>query len=160
MDRLLRCPCCGGFHNGDDKECVLCFRPEIATVQSTLRRLDLDAVERARRNWNKIAKGFVDRIVLDGQVFERDRGWLFPHWVARGTGRHKHIEGLGSDLREANIDLLYKICRFEIRELLGCHEGPKSPTDRNLRHRKARGINFGGLIHDEKEEEGADEKEG
>lgn len=143
MTRLLRCPRCSAFHNGDEKECVLCYRPTPASTEaSPVRHLTVEHMDRARYNLSKIAKGFVDRLIVDGQVFERDHGRIFWHWATRGRGRHEHIEGIGTDLREANIDLLYKICLFEMRELLGCHEGPKSPTDWNLRHGKARGVNF------------------
>ena len=141
MNRLLRCPGCGAFHNGDQKECVLCYRPRPAAPV-----LSLASIDRLIRITQKVLDGFVDRLVIDGQVFERDHARIRLVWTTRGHGRHEHLEGIGEDLRKANIDLLYKICLFEMRELLGCHEGPKSPTDWNLRHRKSRGVNFGGMI--------------
>lgn len=101
----------------------------------------------------KIRDGHVDQLVVGGQVFERDHRRISKAWTTRGRGRHEHLEGMGTDLREANINLLEKICVFEMRELLGCHEGPKSPTDWNLRHRKARGMNLEDWIDGEIEKE-------
>lgn len=154
MTTLLLCPRCGASHNGDEEECVLCYRATPASTEaSPVRHLTAADMDRTRDIWSKIASGFVDRLVIDGQVFERNRGWIYPHWLTRGRGRHKHLEGMGTDLRKANIDLLEKICVFEMRELLGCHEGPKSPTDWNLRHRKARGMNLEDWIDGEIEKE-------
>ncbi len=155
MTRLFRCPRCSAFHNGDEKECVLCYRPTPASTEaSPVRHLTIEHMDRARDRMNKIANGFVDRLVVDDQVFERDRSRIFLHWTTRGRGRHEHLEGIGTDLREANINLLHKICVFEIRELLGCYEGPKSPTDWNLRHRKSRGVNMEEWTDGEEEKEG------
>lgn len=149
MTRFLRCPECGAFHNGDEKECVLCYRPD-----PYIEAFSVPAYMALFESQRKIRDGHVDRLIVDGQVFERDHRRISMAWTTRGRGRHEHLEGIGEDLRKANIDLLHKICVFEMRELLGCHEGPKSLTDWNLRHRKSRGVNLEDWIDDEKEKEG------
>lgn len=137
MTKLLQCPRCSALHNGEEKECVLCFRPD-----PFVPAFSVPAYMALFESQRKIRDGHIDRLIVDGQLFERDHSRISMAWTTRGRGRHEHVEGIGTDLREANIDLLYKICLFEIRELLGCHQGPKSPTDWNLRHGKARGVKF------------------
>lgn len=150
MTTLLLCPRCGASHNGDEEQCVLCYRPVPASAV-----LSLASSDRLIRITKKVIDGFIDRLVVDGQIFERAHARIRLIWTTRGRGRHEHLEGMGTDLREANIDLLRKICVFEMRELLGCHEGPKSPTDWNLRHGKARGVNLEDWIDGEEEKEGS-----
>lgn len=122
---------------------MLCYRPEWSPIPfPEVMPLTVTCVTEELRNWRKQVDGYVDKILFEGHVFERSHARIFNVWTVRGLGRCQDVEGIGADLRAAYIDLLHKIVVFEMRELLGCDDAPRSLTDWNLRHGQARGVRF------------------